>query len=110
MRRTAALLMVLVVAGCTSLQSIATTPQQRLFAAYGDYIAYGEVIKQAVKDPLTLPATKTDLKALDNRVWTALEVARKAYEAGDLTDVTLLIAETALRELRTRLITEGKIT
>jgi hypothetical protein len=101
---------VVVVAGCSSLQTIATTPQQRLFAAYGDYIAYGEVVRQAVKDPLTLPATKKDLKEMDHRVFMALEVARKAYEAGDLTDVTVLLAETALRELRHRLIAEGRMT
>ena len=62
MRRYASFLLVVAVTACGSLQSVAVTPQQRLFAAYGDYIVYGQIVLQAVEDPLTLPETKAALK------------------------------------------------
>ena len=111
MRKYAALLIVLVAAGCAgSLQSTAVTPQQRLYAATGDYIVYGQIVLQTVSDPLTLPETKATLKELDRRVYAALGIARAAYDRGELTEITVLVAETALRELRSRLVTEGKLT
>ena len=109
MRRYAALLVIVAVGGCGSLQSAAVTPQQRLFAAYGDYVVYGQIVEKTVTDPLTLPETKIALKELDSRVFKALGVARAAYERGALSEFTLVIAETALRELRTRLVKEGKV-
>lgn len=109
MRRYASFLLIVAVAACGSLQSAAVTPQQRLFAAYGDYVVYGQIVEMTVADPLTLLETKNALKELDSRVFMALGVARAAYERGALTEFTLVIAETALRELRVRLATEGKV-
>ena len=109
MRKYASLLLIVVAAACGSLQSTAVTPQQRLFAAYGDYVVYGQIVEKTVTDPLTSPDTKSALKELDSRVFKALGVARDAYERGALTEFILVIAETALRELRARLVTEGKV-
>lgn len=64
---------------------------------------------QAVEDPFTLPETKAALKEVNRRTFTALDVAKKAYERGDLTEVTLLVPETGLRELRARLVAEGRL-
>lgn len=110
MRRAASILIVLVVAGCGSLQSIAVTPQQRLFAAHGDYVTYGEIAAQAVEDPLTLPETKATLREINRRIYRALVAAQKLYEAGELTDAAVLVAEIALRELRAELIRQGRVT
>ncbi len=109
MRKYAALLLLVVVAGCGSLQSVAVTPQQRLFAAYGDYIVYGQIVLQAAEDPLTLPETKAALKEVDRRAYKAIQIARTAYERGELTEVTLVLAETGLRELKTRLVAERRL-
>ncbi len=109
MRRYASFLLVVAVTACGSLQSVAVTPQQRLFAAYGDYIVYGQIVLQAVEDPLTLPETKAALKEVDRRTYKAIQIARTAYERGELTEVTLVLAEAGLRELRTRLVAEGRL-
>ena len=110
MRKYAALILVVFTAGCAgSLQSTAVTPQQRLYAAYGDYIVYGQIVMQAVADPLTLPETKAALKDVDRRTYKAIQIARTAYERGALTEFSLALAETGLRELRTRLVAEGRL-
>jgi hypothetical protein len=109
MRRCAALFLIVFTAACGSLQSVAVTPQQRLYAATGDYIVYGQIVLQIVSDPLTLPETRATLKDLDNRAYNAIRMARTAYDAGDLTEVTLVLAETGLRELRSRLVAEGRL-
>ena len=109
MRRYAALILVVFTAGCGSLQLEATTIQQRLFAANAEYIVYGEIVKEAVRDPLTHPETKAALKDLNRRTYSALQVAKSAFLRGELTDVAVVLAETGLRELRSELVRQGKV-